>query len=179
MDDYLQQLFSAVQLLTPTAGAIYSIVLALLLLLVSGFASGSEIAFFSLSPSDLNDLDEDKNSVDGKIQRLRDNSERTLATILITNNLVNVTIIMLCNYFFAHVISFGKAVWLQFVVVTVLLTFLLLLFGEIIPKVYCGQHALAVCRRFAPAITALSRLFKPLSWVLIRSGILAGKVVQR
>ena len=179
MDDYLQQLFSEVQLLTPTAGAIFSIVLALLLLLVSGFASGSEIAFFSLSPSDLNDLDEDKNPVDGKIQRLRDNSERTLATILITNNLVNVTIIMLCNYFFAHVISFGKAVWLQFVVVTVLLTFLLLLFGEIIPKVYCGQHALAVCRRFAPAITALSRLFKPLSWVLIRSGILAGKVVQR
>ena len=179
MDDYLQQLFSEVQLLTPTAGAIFSIVLALLLLLVSGFASGSEIAFFSLSPSDLNDLDEDKNSVDGKIQRLRDNSERTLATILITNNLVNVTIIMLCNYFFAHVISFGKAVWLQFVVVTVLLTFLLLLFGEIIPKVYCGQHALAVCRRFAPAIAALSRLFKPLSWVLIRSGILAGKVVQR
>ncbi len=179
MDDYLQQLFSEVQLLTPTAGAIFSIVLALLLLFVSGFASGSEIAFFSLSPSDLNDLDEDKNSVDGKIQRLRDNSERTLATILITNNLVNVTIIMLCNYFFAHVISFGKAVWLQFVVVTVLLTFLLLLFGEIIPKVYCGQHALAVCRRFAPAITALSRLFRPLSWVLIRSGILAGKVVQR
>ena len=179
MDDYLQQLFSEVQLLTPTAGAIFSIVLALLLLLVSGFASGSEIAFFSLSPSDLTDLDEDKNPVDGKIQRLRDNSERTLATILITNNLVNVTIIMLCNYFFAHVISFGKAVWLQFVVVTVLLTFLLLLFGEIIPKVYCGQHALAVCRRFAPAITALSRLFKPLSWVLIRSGILAGKVVQR
>ena len=179
MDDYLQQLFSEVQLLTPTGGAIFSIVLALLLLLVSGFASGSEIAFFSLSPSNLNDLDEDKNPVDGKIQRLRDNSERTLATILITNNLVNVTIIMLCNYFFAHVISFGKAVWLQFVVVTVLLTFLLLLFGEIIPKVYCGQHALAVCRRFAPAITALSRLFRPLSWVLIRSGILAGKVVQR
>ena len=73
MDDYLQQLFSEVQLLTPTAGAIFSIVLALLLLLVSGFASGSEIAFFSLSPSDLNDLDEDKNPVDGKIQRLREN----------------------------------------------------------------------------------------------------------
>ena len=60
---------------------------------------------------------------------LRDDSERLLATILITNNLVNVTIIMLCNYFFAHVIDFGGAVWLQFLVSTVLLTFLLLLFG--------------------------------------------------
>ena len=177
--DYLQQLINEVQLLPPTAGAIVAIVLALLLLFVSGFASGSEIAFFSLSPSDLNELDEEKNVVDEKIQHLRNNSERTLATILITNNLVNVTIIMLCNYFFAHVVSFGRAVWLQFVVVTVLLTFLLLLFGEIIPKVYCGQHALAVCRRFAPAIVFLGKFFRPLANVLIRSGVLAGKVMQK
>jgi gliding motility-associated protein GldE len=179
MGDYLQQLFSEVHLFPPTTGAVIAIVLAALLLVVSGFASGSEIAFFSLSPSDLNELDEEKNPVDGKIQWLREHSERTLATILITNNLVNVTIIMLCNYFFAHVISFGNAMWLQFVVVTVLLTFLLLLFGEIIPKVYSGQHALHVCRRFAPTITVLSRLFRPLSSVLMRSGVLAGKVVQK
>lgn len=177
--DYFQQLFSSVELFPPTAGAVFAIVLAALLLIASGFASGSEIAFFSLSPSDLNELDEEKNDVDGTIQRLRNDSERTLATILITNNLVNVTIIMLCNYFFAHVISFGNAVWLQFVVVTVLLTFLLLLFGEIIPKVYCGQHALAVCRRFAPVISVLSRFFHPLASVLMRSGALAGKVVQK
>ncbi len=177
--DYFQHLFSEVQLLTPTTGAILAIVLAFLLLFVSGFASGSEIAFFSLSPNDLNELDEEKNAVDAKIQRLRNDSERTLATILITNNLVNVTIIMLCNYFFAHTVSFGSATWLQFVVVTVLLTFLLLLFGEIIPKVYSGQHALIMCRRFAPAITVLSRLFRPLSSILIRSGVLAGKVVQK
>ena len=160
-------------------GAVIAIVLAFILLFVSGFASGSEIAFFSLSPSDLNELDEEKNEVDAKIQRLRKDSERTLATILITNNLVNVTIIMLCNYFFAHTISFGHAVWLQFVVVTVLLTFLLLLFGEIIPKVYSGQHALSMCRRFASSIMVLSRLFRPLSAILIRSGVLAGKVVQK
>ncbi len=177
--DYFQHLFSEVQLLTPTTGAILAIVLAFLLLFVSGFASGSEIAFFSLSPNDLNELDEEKNTVDAKIQRLRNDSERTLATILITNNLVNVTIIMLCNYFFAHTVSFGSATWLQFVVVTVLLTFLLLLFGEIIPKVYSGQHALTMCRRFAPAITVLNRLFRPLSSILIRSSVLAGKVVQK
>ena len=177
--DYFQHLFSEVQLLTPTTGAILAIVLAFLLLFVSGFASGSEIAFFSLSPNDLNELDEEKNAVDAKIQRLRNDSERTLATILITNNLVNVTIIMLCNYFFAHTVSFGSATWLQFVVVTVLLTFLLLLFGEIIPKVYSGQHALTMCRRFAPGITVLSRLFRPLSSILIRSSVLAGKVVQK
>ena len=107
--DYFQQLFSEVQFLNPTTGAIIAGILACVLLVFSGYASGSEIAFFSLSPNDLNELDEDKNERDRQISALRDDSERTLATILITNNLVNVTIIMLCNYFFAHVIDFGTA----------------------------------------------------------------------
>ena len=176
--DYFQQLFSDVYWLTPSVGAVFSGVLACLLLVVSGFASGSEIAFFSLSPSDLNELEESNETCDLQIMELRRDAERTLATLLITNNLVNVTIIMLCNYFFAHLIHFGDAVWLQFLIITVLLTFLLLLFGEIIPKVYCAQHALAVCRSFAGSIMVLRRLFRPLANLLIRSGILAEKVVQ-
>ena len=126
----------------------------------------------------MNELEESDDKRDQQIMELRHDSERTLATILITNNLVNVTIIMLCNYFFAHFIDFGNAVWLQFLVITVLLTFLLLLFGEIIPKVYSGQHALAVCRSLAGSIMVLRKLFRPLATVLIRSGALAGKVVQ-
>ena len=176
--DYFQQLFGEVYFLTPSFGAVFSAVLACVLLIVSGFASGSEIAFFSLSPNDLNELEESNDKRDQQIMELRNDSERTLATILITNNLVNVTIIMLCNYFFSHLVDFGNAVWLEFVVITVLLTFLLLLFGEIIPKVYCAQHALAVCRKFAGSIIVLRRLFRPLATVLIRSGILAEKVVQ-
>ena len=176
--DYFQQLFGEVYLLTPSFGVIFAGVLACWLLVFSGFASGSEIAFFSLSPADLNELEESNDERDERIMELRHDSERTLATILITNNLVNVTIIMLCNYFFAHVIDFGNAVWLQFVVITILLTFLLLLFGEIIPKVYCGQHALSVCRSFVGGIMMMRRLFYPLATVLIRSGFLAEKVMQ-
>lgn len=176
--DYFQQLFGEVYFLTPSFGAVFSAILACVLLIVSGFASGSEIAFFSLSPNDLNELEESNDKRDQQIMELRNDSERTLATILITNNLVNVTIIMLCNYFFSHLVDFGNAVWLEFVVITVLLTFLLLLFGEIIPKVYCSQHALAVCRKFAGSIIVLRRIFRPLATVLIRSGILAEKVVQ-
>ena len=176
--DYFQQLFSEVYFLTPSFGAVFSGILACVLLIVSGFASGSEIAFFSLSPNDLNELEESNDKCDRQIMELRNDSERTLATILFTNNLVNVTIIMLCNYFFSHLVDFGNAVWLEFVVITVLLTFLLLLFGEIIPKVYCSQHALAVCRKFAGSIIVLRRVFRPLATVLIRSGILAEKVVQ-
>lgn len=176
--DYFQELFSEVNWLTPSFGAVFSGILACLLLVASAFASGSEIAFFSLSPKDLNQLEESDSERDHQIMELRADSERTLATILITNNLVNVTIIMLCNYFFAHIVDFGGAVWLQFIVITVLLTFLLLLFGEIVPKIYCAQHALAVCRSTAGIIKMLSKLFRPLASVLIRSGIWAEKVVQ-
>lgn len=177
--DYLQQLFSQVHFadeLTP--GALLAAGVAFLLLFVSGFASGSEIAFFSLSPNDLSDLDVEKHPKDVAIRELRTDSERTLATILITNNLVNVMIIMLCNYFFVHTISFGNARWLEFLVITVLLTFLLLLFGEIMPKVYCSQHALSVCRAFAGSIMVLRKLFYPLSSVLISTGLLTTKLLR-
>ena len=177
--DYLQQIFSEVHFLVPTTGVIIAGVLACILLIFSGYASGSEIAFFSLSPNDLNELDEERNDCDRQIKELREESERTLATILITNNLVNVTIIMLANYFIAHVIDFGMAYWLEFVVITIFLTFLLLLFGEIMPKVYAGQHVLAFCRFSAPGIISLRRIFYPLSSVLLRSGMLAEKVVQK
>ena len=165
--------------MSPSWGAIVAGVLACILLLVSGFASGSEIAFFSLSPSDLNELDDEKSEEDAKIRMLRDDSERTLATILITNNLVNVTIIMLLNYFFAHVVDFGEAYWLHFLCITILLTFLLLLFGEILPKVYARQHPLSFCRRTVNGILLCRTLFYPFSTILVKSGLLADKVVKR
>ena len=177
--DYFQQLFSEVTLMTPTLGAALAGVLACLLLFISGYASGSEIAFFSLSPSDLNELDEEKHEADAQIKLLRQDSERTLATILITNNLVNVTIIMLCNYFIAHVVDFGGAYWLQFLCITVLLTFLLLLFGEIMPKIYTAKDPLQFCRKAVGGIMFCRRLFWPIANILLRTGMLAEKVVQK
>ena len=177
--DYFQQLISEVTLLSPTIGAIIAGVSACLLLFVSGFASGSEIAFFSLSPNDLSELDDEKNDADTKIKQLRKESERTLATILITNNLVNVAIIMLFGYFFDHLIDFGAAWWLEFLCMTVLLTFLLLLFGEIMPKVYAGQHSLRFCRSTVGGILFCRRLFYPFASIVVSSGRLADKVVQK
>ena len=126
--DYFQQLINEVTILSPSIGAIIAGIMACLLLFVSGFASGSEIAFFSLNPNDLSELEEERDEADTKVQQLRQESERTLATILITNNLVNVTIIMLFGYFFDHLVDFGGAWWLEFLCMTVLLTFLLFLF---------------------------------------------------
>lgn len=159
-------------------GCIVAAVLAVALLLVSAFASGSEIAFFSLSPSDIDSMDPERNSKDAGIQNLRNDSERTLATILITNNFVNVTIIMLFNYVFAEIIDFGKAYWLQFLFITVLLTFLLLLFGEIMPKVFARQNPLSFCRRVVDGIKLARRIFWPLENILLKSSILAERLLH-
>ena len=147
---------------------------------MSAFASGSEIAFFSLSPADVAELEDEKTDADRKIMMLREDSERTLATILITNNFVNVTIIMLLNYVFAGIVEFGpKAYWLQFLIITVVLTFLLLLFGEIMPKVYARQDPLKFCRRCVNGIMFSRKLFWPLENVLLKSGIVAEKIIQK
>ncbi len=162
-----------------TWNIVIAAVLAALLLMASAFASGSEIAFFSLSPTDLNELDSDHNGRDKSIERLREDSERTLATILITNNFVNVMIIMVCNFIFGSLIDFGDAVVLQFLCITVLLTFLLLLFGEIMPKVYSRQNPLKFCRMVVPGILFCRKLFWPVETILIKSGIVAEKFIKK
>ena len=172
--------FGDVVLQQPTTGVIIATILAAVLLLMSAFASGSEIAFFSLSPSDVAELEDGKFDADKKIQNLRDDSERTLATILIANNFVNVTIIMLLNYVIAGVISFGeRALLLQFLFTTVILTFLLLLFGEIMPKVYARQDPLKFCRRCVGGVMFVRKLFWPIENILLKSGMMAEKIIQK
>lgn len=159
-------------------GVIVAIVATICLLALSAIVSGSEIAVFSLSPNDINNLQESRSQADLRVMQLREDSERTLATILITNNFVNVMIIMLCNYIFAKLIDFGDARWLQFFFITVLLTFLLLLFGEIMPKVLGRQRPLAYCRKVAGFLHLMKRICYPMASLLMRSGMIASKVVN-
>ena len=177
MDSFLSgfsAFFSDIYFQTPSSGALVALGLSLVLLVCSAFVSGSEIAFFSLSPADMAELEERRTSRDSRILRLLDDSERLLATILCSNNFVNVAIIMLLNYFFlggSHpVVSFGSNTVLEFLFMTVLLTFLLLLFGEVMPKIASAQKPLAMARMCAPAYSILVKLWWPVSWLLLKSG---------
>ena len=163
----------------PSLAVVLSFVLTLILLVASGMASGSEIAIFSLSPTDISQLEPEKSEADARIQKLRDDSERTLATILCVNNFVNVTIIMLCNFIFGRVVDFHGHFWLQFIVVSVLLTFILLLFGEIMPKVYARQNPLAFCRLCSVYVFSAGKIVRPIASILLRSGVLAEKVMPQ
>ena len=160
----------SIHLFAPTAAAIVSLVIAVVLLLASACISASEVAFFSLSPRDLDKLDEDENNRDGFIQELLEKQENLMAAILIGNNFVNVAIIMLFSYFFAQVMPVSdNPAWLIFLSQTILLTFLLLLFGEILPKVYASHHALSFSRTVSPIMKLLTNIFHPFILLLVKS----------
>ena len=171
-------IFQQITVTQPTLGCVIVLCIALLLLFCSGFVSASEVAFFSLTPADLSEVEEGHHASDEKIARLRADRERLLATILISNNLVNVAIIMLLNYAFLQIFDFGVAQWAEFLVMTVLLTFLLLLFGEVMPKIYSVQHRLAFCRFAAPVFVALNYVFYPIASMLVRSKGLTERILD-
>ncbi len=161
--------FSSVTIDEPEPSGWIALILALVMFIGSGFASASEIAFFSLSPQDLNEIEDEGHASDKIIKRLLKDSEHLLATILVTNNFVNVLIILLVNFFFGQCLSFGHNELAQFLVLTVALTFLLLLFGEIMPKIFSAQNTLRFCRIAAPGVAVCERIFSPVSRLLTSS----------
>ena len=167
-DSYLSTFLTSIEVLPITSGGIFALFMAFLCLVFSGFVSASEIAFFSLSPQDQAEIEEEKKTQDVLIKNLLARSEYLLATILIANNLVNVAVVMLCNFFISETIIFRSPV-ISFLFQVVILTFLLLLFGEIMPKIYSAQKTLAFCRFSAPGIYALEKVFYPIASVLVRS----------
>lgn len=141
----------------------------MLLLIASGYMSSSEVAFFSLGPKELDSVREHEHSSDDELLELLSDSERLLATILIGNNMVNVAIVVLTSYAFNLIFDFSLNPVLGFILQTVVLTLLLLLFGEIIPKVYAQGKPLAFSRFSAPTMRLVSRALRPFSSILMNS----------
>ena len=168
----------AVRFNAPTAGSVIAMVTALLLLVLSGFVSASETSFFSLSPEELKHISEDESLRCRKASGLLSDSERLLATILTANNLINVALILLLDLALSQMIVFGVE-WVEFLVLTVILTFILLLFGEIIPKLYSAHNSLSFSLRAAPMLSVLSVLLRPVSSLLMRSKVLSDKVQSK
>ena len=141
-----------------------------LLLICSALVSGSEAAFFSLSPRNIAHLKNASDRSGRAILRLLGQPDYLLASILIANNLVNICIVILSNGLIDSLIGFGGATGMEFLVKMVIVTFLLLLFGEIMPKIFASYNPLRMARITALPLSVLGRLFRPLSWLLIRSG---------
>ncbi len=173
-------LHNAVEFLAPPSWGTWSILLIVALgcLLASAFVSGSEIAFFGLTSQAMDDLRESEAPADRRAIDMLDDSERLLATILITNNLVNITMVVMLTFAINQVVKFHNSV-INFLVQTVLLTFLLLLFGEIFPKLVARGRTLRWVRMATPGVSFLFRLFKPLALTMARSTNVVNRLVTK
>jgi len=169
-------LADVIQTLQFGTAEILALAIALVALLVSGFISGSEIAYFSLTESQLEDMDDGPRSE--SIRRLISRPDKLLATILIANNLVNVTIVVLTNFALGPVFA-GMHPVASFVLQSVILTFLILLFGEILPKLYSNNYPVAWARLALPGIRFFMTLFSPLSRMLVSSTSFVNNMVTK
>lgn len=161
-----------------TIQMIIASLIVVLLLLSSALISGSEVAYFSLSAAEKEKLKKKS----GTNQRVLDNlgnPEKLLATILVANNFVNVGIIILTSYVTSNLVTFADAPVLEFVFQVVLITFFLLLFGEIIPKVYAAHSALRFAKMMALPLQTLERLCRPINAILIFSTGFVNRRLQK
>ncbi len=171
-------MIAALALHTPGFGAaqIVALTCAVVFLMLSAFFSGSEIAFFSLSEQQREELEESGTA--RKAVSLLNKPDWLLATILISNNLVNVSIVVLTNFALGPMLE-GVSPVLSFVLQSVILTFLILLFGEILPKLIANSGNVRWVRFAASPLTFFYRLFYPLSALLVRSSGFVSKVVSK
>ncbi|MEC9209244.1 MAG: gliding motility-associated protein GldE [Bacteroidota bacterium] len=138
--------------------------LAILLLLVSSaFISASEVAYFSLTSTELEEMDNDN------VRQLLKSPNELLATILIANNFINVGIIVISAYLTSIAISFPEGSSLEFFFQIVIITFLLVLFGEIMPKVYANNNVVTFSMRMSKVLIFLKNVVYPLSYLLVAS----------
>lgn len=170
----------AISFHAPPSWGAWSVLIAIVVccLILSAFVSGSEIAFFGLSPQELEELEESDDSTDKRALRLLSNSEKLLATILISNNLVNITMVVLLTFAIGQTVQFNNEV-LNFLVQTVFMTFLLLLCGEIFPKLVARGRTLWWVRMAASGIAFLNTLFSPLSRLMVKSSFIVKRVVSK
>ncbi len=160
----------------PTSGSIIAIIVAVVGLFLSAFNSGSEIAYFSLRPDDVDEIEDSHRRE--RVKELLAMPEKLLATILVGNNLVNIMIAIVLNYAMNQIFDFNSTV-LDFIVQTVILTFLILLFGEVIPKLYATNFNIKFAAQASAPLKAAVKLFSPLTALLVRSTSLVSKVVQQ
>ena len=150
---------------------------AIVLLILSAMASGSEVAFFSLTRTDLEELESRTDIAARRVLDLLSNRDRLLATILVANNMVNICLVIVVTQLVSEIFIFS-GVW-EFVFNTVVITFLLLLFGEIMPKVFSQTNPVKMSILLSNPLKVLRWLLYPLAFILIRTSSRVSRLATR
>ena len=155
---------SLILLLSTTSSSLVSeIILLIILLICSALISGAEVAFFSLTRSDIEHGLEENSKVYHIISRLLERPKKLLATILVANNFINIGIVILFAYMGEFVFYNIEILWVRFIFEVVIVTFLILLLGEIIPKIYASRNRKKFAVFMAYPLKVIDVLFSPLS----------------
>lgn len=162
-----------------TVTLVITLVLIAVCLYYSGFCSSSEVAYFALTPSQLEELKSSKEERDKKVIYLLEHGEYMLSTILISNNFVNTAIVMLSDSVVNQTLDFTHARTLGFVLQVVVITFAILLVGEIIPKVSTQMDPLRVARRNVTTLFTFYGALKGINKALVRMGEVIGKSLTK
>ncbi|MCK4854204.1 MAG: gliding motility-associated protein GldE [Bacteroidales bacterium] len=160
-------------------GSILAVFIVLILLVGSALISGSEVAYFSLSPTDKQNLEDRDTRNSRAVLELIRKPVRLLGTILITNNFINVGIVIISSFVMNRLINFGTSKTLQFMTQVVIVTFILLLFGEILPKLYANLYASRFAQFMAYPLKFFEKLFYPISSMLIYSTSMVNRRLAR
>lgn len=152
-------------------------IIAVVLLTLSAMASGSEVAFFSLTRSDIDELESRSDIAAKRVIELLSNSDRLLATILVANNMVNICLVIVVTQLVGEIFTFS-GVW-EFVFNTVIITFLLLLFGEIMPKVFSQTNPVKMSVLLSLPLKILRWLVYPLAFILMRTSNRVSRLATR
>ena len=158
---------------------VITLVLIAVCLYYSGFCSSSEVAYFALTPSQLEELKSSKEERDKKVIYLLEHGEYMLSTILISNNFVNTAIVMLSDSVVNQTLDFTYARTLGFILQVVVITFAILLVGEIIPKVSTQMDPLKVARRNVTTLFTFYGALKGINKALVRMGEVIGKSLTK
>lgn len=161
--------------LTPDYKIIIGFVVLALLLFGSALFSGSEVAYFSLSPEDLERFRNDNRKKAKVVLRLYSMPERLLSTILIGNNIINVAVVLLAAFLSSRLFDVSDSPVLGFLLEAIVITFLLLFFGEILPKVYASKNNTEVALFMAFPLSFSEKIFRPIASMLISSTQLVKK----
>ena len=157
-----------------------SIFSVLILVVFSALLSGSEVAMFSISNKQRIELENQNYSSEKRVLVLLKEPKKLLATILIANNFINVSIVMASNFVFNNLFIEGSiSNTMNFILQVIVITFLILLFGEVIPKVYANNHNLKFSKFMAIPLQLLKKLFYPVSQILVNSTNLIDKRMER
>ncbi|MCF8230857.1 MAG: gliding motility-associated protein GldE [Bacteroidales bacterium] len=159
--------------------AVAGTIIVFVLLFLSALVSGAEVAFFSLEPQSLKNIRTQKGYKSRLIVKHLERPRRLLATILITNNFVNVAIVMVSAFVTSRMFDFGGSVWLTFLVQVVVITSLLLIFGEIMPKMIANHKPVKFATMMAIPINVLMKIFYQFSSLLVNSTNLVDRKINR